>query len=126
MACQAISVAQINHKQVVGISGEKLGIIEDVVMGQRDGAFSHVILRRGGMFGTPLGAHRYAFPFSAVTICADGSCCRIDITEHELEQLPQVDGKDYSGLHDPFKRRAMHDLLGGEFAPESVDLAGQR
>ena len=73
-----------------------------------------------------LGASRYAFPFSAVTVCADGKCCRIDINEDELDHFPCVEGSDYSGLHDPFKRRAMHNLLGGDFAPADLDFVKQR
>ena len=43
MTYQAVTVKQIHQKQVVGLSGEKLGVIEDVVMGQFDGSISHVI-----------------------------------------------------------------------------------
>ena len=124
MTYQAVTVKQLQHKQVFGLSGEKLGVIEDVVMGQHDGAFSHVILRRGGIMG--LGATRYAFPFSAVVVCAERKCCRIDIHGDELDQFPCLDGTDYSGLNDPFKQRVVHGLLGGDFTPSDLDFVKQR
>ena len=124
MTYQTVTVKQIHQKQVVGLSGEKLGVIEDVVMGPHDGAFSHVILRRGGVLG--IGATRYAFPFSAITVCADGKCCRIDISEDELDHFPCFEGSDYSGLHDPFRQRLMPSMMGGDFTPADLDFVKQR
>jgi sporulation protein YlmC with PRC-barrel domain len=124
MAYNSVTVKQIQHKQVVGLSGEKLGVIEDVVMGAHDGTFSHVILRHGGFLG--FGGTRYAFPFSALTICAENRQCRLDINDYELDEFPSLEGSDYSGLHDPFKRRVVHGLLGGDFTPADLDFVKQR
>ncbi|WP_417450730.1 PRC-barrel domain-containing protein [Kordiimonas sp.] len=127
MAYQAVSVTKMSNQQVLGLNGEKLGIIEDIVMDVDGRAFHHVIiLRRGGILGTPLGAQHYAFPLSDVTICADGQCCRLDLTEEQLELLPQIDGKDYSWSAEPLKHHRMRQAAGENFAVTGLDFAKQR
>lgn len=122
MTCDAILVSQINHKRVVGLKGEKLGTIEDVVMGTAHGGFSHVILRSRGLFGSRIGARRYAFPFEAITMSANGRTCRLNIHRHELRHLPALFGNDIGGLNNPFKSRSMSMLLGGDYSADSLDF----
>ena len=124
MTYQTVSALQMNHKPVVDTSGEKLGVIEDVVMAGPGGTFSHVIVRCGGILG--LGAQRYALPFAAITISADGQCCRIDMSEQELSELPHVDGSDYSVLTVPLNRLAMQEWPTPAGAEHSMHAAKQR
>ncbi|WP_417460171.1 PRC-barrel domain-containing protein [Kordiimonas sp.] len=114
MNSQAISATALTGKSVVGTCGEPLGTIEDIIINADAGQVTHVIVRTGGLMGSTLGAHHHALPFSALIPCTDGSRFRLDLSETELERLPEIIDGDYTSLSDPLSQRAVHYLLGME------------
>ncbi|WP_417465063.1 PRC-barrel domain-containing protein [Kordiimonas sp.] len=114
MNSHATSVSALTGKSVVGTCGEALGTIEDLIIDPGAGQVTHVIVRTGGVLGSTLGAHHHAIPFSALVPCSDGLRFRLDLSESELERLPQIIDGDYSSLSDPLSQRAVHYLLGME------------
>ena len=114
MNSQTISTTALTGKTIVGTCGEALGTVEDIIISYGTGQVTHVIVRTGGVLGSPLGAHHHAIPFSALVPCTDGQRFRLDLSESELERLPEIMDGDYTNLSDPLNQRAVHYLLGLE------------
>ncbi|ALM82082.1 PRC-barrel domain-containing protein [Bordetella sp. N] len=79
----------LEGNDVLNLSGEKLGVLQDIMLDVPTGRIAYAVLERGGMMG--IGEKLYAIPWEAMTLDTDRKCFLLDV---DLERLRQARGFD--------------------------------
>ncbi|WP_233237595.1 PRC-barrel domain-containing protein [Bordetella sp. LUAb4] len=86
----AIMAAQtLEGNDVLNLSGEKLGVLQDIMLDVPRGRIAYAVLERGGVLG--IGEKLFAIPWHALTLDTDRKCFLLDI---DLDKLRQARGFD--------------------------------
>jgi len=89
----ALTPQQLKHMEIVDVSGEKIGKVEDVVRSREDG-FIYAVVSSGGLLG--IGAKEVTIPIE--TLEAQGDKLRISATKDEVERWPEYQDDRYAEL----------------------------
>ncbi|AKJ30610.1 PRC-barrel domain-containing protein [Caldimonas brevitalea] len=89
-------VSQIIGTQMHDKMGDKIGEVEDVVLGP-DGALAYVIVSSGGVLGA--GERMRAVPWQNVQVDGEGRL-RVDIAKDRVENAPSFAPNNWPSLHD--------------------------
>jgi len=89
----ALTPLHLKHMEVIGISGEKIGKVEDVVRSREDG-FIYAVVSTGGILG--IGAKEVTVPFKELEMQGDG--LRIGTTKDDLQRWPEYQEDQYAAL----------------------------
>lgn len=90
-----INVAELEGADVMNAAGEEIGEVEAVLLDPATDA-PVVILSVGGVLG--IGDKEIAFPYSDLTITGDEIVLNTDMTEDEIEEMPEYDEAAYEEL----------------------------
>ncbi len=86
----AIMAAQtLQGNDVLNLAGEKLGVLQDIMLDVPNGLIAYAVLERGGMMG--IGEKLFAVPWNALTLDTDRKCFLLDV---DLARLRQARGFD--------------------------------
>jgi sporulation protein YlmC with PRC-barrel domain len=82
------------HMEVVGVSGEKIGMVEDVVRSREDG-FIYVVVSSGGVLG--IDAKEVTVPFKELEV-QNNDQLLIGTTKDDLQHWPEYQEAQYVAL----------------------------
>ncbi|OWT67935.1 MULTISPECIES: PRC-barrel domain-containing protein [unclassified Achromobacter] len=86
----AVMAAQtLEGNDVLNLSGEKLGVLQDIMLDVPSGRIAYAVLERGGVMG--IGDKLFAIPWHALTLDTDRKCFLLEL---DLEKLRQARGFD--------------------------------
>ena len=89
----ALTPLHLKHMEVIGISGEKIGKVEEIVRSREDG-FIYAVVSTGGILG--IGAKEVTVPFKELEM--QGDRLRIGTTKDELQRWPEYQEDQYAAL----------------------------
>lgn len=82
----AIRASRVNGTAVYDASGEKLGTVEDFVVGKRDGQVRYAILGVGGFLG--MGEDHHTLPWNQLSYDTDKGGYVVSATQEQLRGAP--------------------------------------
>lgn len=86
----AVMAAQtLEGNDVLNLAGEKLGVLQDIMLDVPSGRIAYAVLERGGVMG--IGDKLFAVPWHALTLDTDRKCFLLDI---DLDRLRKARGFD--------------------------------
>ena len=91
---QIISANDVAGTAVYGANKEKIGTVDTVMLGKRDGKVHHAILSVGGFFG--MGDKLHSIPWSKLDYDTDLEGYKLNVTEDQLKNSPTFDKSDRS------------------------------
>jgi hypothetical protein len=71
-----------------GADGKKIGSIERVMIGKRDGKVAYAVLSFGGFLG--IGHDHYPVPWQILTYDTDLSGYKTNLTESQVKEAPKI------------------------------------
>lgn len=110
---------------VINPEGRKLGVVDDLVVGE-DGQISYLVVRRGGFLG--FGRKRVAIPWEASHPHVQENVLIVSLTEESLKGAPAFTSWDDFRIGDyPERVRAYFGLTTNppQTAPRPIEGAGQ-
>ncbi len=87
-----ISSDKVEGTAVYGADGNKIGRIESVMIGKRDGKVAYAVLSFGGFLG--MGEDHYPIPWSVLTYDENYGGYRVSLTEDQLKNAPSFRSSD--------------------------------
>lgn len=103
-AYENIRASRVQGTTVYGPAGKRLGVIDDLVIGKRDGEVKYAIMSFGGFLG--LGEEYYPVPWSMLHYDADKGGYVTDLTRDRLTGSPHFAAGQEPDWTDPaFGRR---------------------
>lgn len=86
---QVISATDVTGTAVYGANKEKMGTVDTVMLGKRDGKVHHAILSIGGFLG--MGDKLHSIPWSKLDYDTDLEGYKLNVTEEQLKNAPSFD-----------------------------------
>ena len=101
---------KVEGTNVYGVANAKVGSIERVMLGKRDGKVAYAVLSFGGFLG--IGHDHYPIPWSSLTYDTELGGYKTNITEQQLEGAPKyADERDWDWA-DRERARKVYDYYG--------------
>lgn len=95
---ETMAAATLEGNEVLNLSGEKLGTIQDIMLDVPGGRIAYAVLAHGGVIG--IGDKLFAVPWSALTLDTDRKCFVLDVDKERLRNAPGFDKNDWPGTAD--------------------------
>ena len=89
MTVRSLSASTIAGDKAVGIDGEDLGHIEEIVIDLSDGRVNYAVLASGGFLG--LGEKYFAIPWDMLTVDTDKHEVMVEVSKDILQNAPGFD-----------------------------------
>ncbi|WP_244487622.1 MULTISPECIES: PRC-barrel domain-containing protein [unclassified Aureimonas] len=105
-----IEASRVSGTSVYDIQGEKLGSIEDVVLGKRDGRVKYAILSFGGFLG--IGEEHYPLPWETLKYDERQGGYVVGIPIEQLKGAPNYNRSARPAWDDPDYGRGIDDYYG--------------
>ena len=93
---------KVEGTDVYGADGKKIGSIERVMIGKRDGKVAYAILSFGGFLG--MGHDHYPVPWQILTYDTGLSGYKTNLTESQLKAAPKIPSKGEWDWNEPQSR----------------------
>jgi len=103
---------KVEGTAVYGTDDEKIGSIERIMIGKRDGKVSYAVLSFGGFLG--FGDEHYPLPWDQLTYDTTLGGYRVDLTKDKLEGAPKYSGTDWD-WEDRNRAREINDYYGSSW-----------
>jgi len=100
---------KVEGTNVYGATGEKIGSIERVMIGKRNGHVTYAILRFGGFLG--IGSDYYPIPWASLNYDPSLGGYRTNTTEQKLQGGPKYTGDSWDWA-DRERGRRVYDYYG--------------
>lgn len=97
-----IPVAKVVGTPVFNAGGEKLGMIEEVMLNKRTGMVAYAVMSFGGFLG--IGRRHHPVPWDVLSFSEEVDGYVIDRDRAALESAPTVDEAERDRLADPAYR----------------------
>jgi sporulation protein YlmC with PRC-barrel domain len=107
---EIMAAATLEGNDVLNLSGEKLGVLQDIMIDVPSGRVAYAVLARGGVMG--IGDKLFAIPWSALTLDTDRKCFLLDIDLDRLRNASGFDKDDWPRMADPAWAAAIHEYYG--------------
>jgi len=101
---------KVEGTNVYGATNEKIGSIERVMLGKRDGKVAYAVLSFGGFLG--IGHDHYPIPWSSLTYDTELGGYKTNITERQLEGAPKYADESDWDWTDRERARKVYDYYG--------------
>ncbi len=105
-----IRSSRVRGTAVYNPAGERLGAIDDLVIGKRDGMVKYAIMSFGGFLG--MGEAYYPVPWNMLRYDADRGGYVADLTKEKLTDSPRFDRGNEPNWTDPAFGRRIDDHYG--------------
>lgn len=89
-----IAASTVKGTSVYGASGDKLGSIDDVMLGKRDGTVAYAIMSFGGFLG--IGEKYHPLPWDMLDYDTSLGGYRVSLTEEQLKDAPNYGRDEFS------------------------------
>lgn len=108
-----IEASRVSGTSVYSTDGDKLGAIDDIVLGKRDGQVKYAILASGGFLG--IGEDHYPLPWQVLKYDERQGGYVIGVTIDQLQGGPKYSRETAPGWADPTFGRGIDDYYGTAF-----------
>lgn len=105
-----IEASRVAGTSVYSTDGDKLGTVDDIVLGKRDGQVKYAILASGGFLG--IGEDYYPLPWQVLKYDERQGGYVIGITIDQLQNGPKFAGEARPSWSDPAYGRGIDDYYG--------------
>src|SRR5262245_10339109 len=95
---KTLSASSLTGDQVVDVTGNKIGKIEDLMVDIIDGRVAYAVLSFGGFLG--IGDKLFAIPWSRLTVDEAEKRFVINVTKETLENAPGFDKDHWPDMDD--------------------------
>jgi hypothetical protein len=104
-----IASDKVEGTRVYGADGKRIGSVQRIVIGKRDGRVAYAVLSFGGVLG--IGDDYYPLPWEKLRYDEQLDGYRIDLTKEQIENAPRfADADDDTWYGD--KDRKVYDYYG--------------
>lgn len=107
---ELIGSDKVEGTAVYGSTGQKMGSIERVMLGKRNGKVSYAVLSFGGFLG--IGDDHYPLPWEALTYNTDLGGYQVAVTEDQLKGAPRYGADNEWDWGDSVRARKVNDYYG--------------
>lgn len=107
---EIMAAATLEGNDVLNLSGEKLGTLQDIMIDVPSGRIAYAVLVRGGVMG--IGDKLFAIPWSALTLDTDRKCFLVDIDLERLRNAAGFDKDNWPRMADPSWAADIHEYYG--------------
>ncbi len=107
-----ISAENVQGTAVYDIAGERLGVMETVMLDKRSGRIAYAVLRFGGFLS--LCNVYYPIPWQTLRYDSDRRGYVVDLDRQVLGDAPLYDAEDTVALEDEAFGRRIHDYYGAQ------------
>ncbi len=107
---QIISADKVAGTAVYGANKEKMGTVDTIMLGKRDGKVHHAILSIGGFFG--MGDKLHSIPWEKLDYDTDLEGYKLNVNEDQLKNSPSFDKADRAKASDRDFQRKSYDHYG--------------
>ena len=104
---------KVEGTSVYGTNDEKIGSIERLMIGKRDGKVAYAVLSFGGFLG--MGDEHYPIPWSQLSYDTSLGGYRTNISKQQLESAPKYSGESWDWENRDMGRR-VYDYYGAPWA----------
>lgn len=104
---------KVDGTNVYGADRKKIGSIERVMLGKRDGKVAYAVLSFGGFLG--MGDDHYPLPWNQLTYDTELGGYLVNLTKDQLEGAPKYAGSDWN-WEDRDRARTVNDYYGAPWA----------
>ena len=105
-----LSSSTIAGDDVKNTTGEKLGTIKDLMIDSDSGRIAYAVLDFGGFLG--IGNKLFAVPWSALTVCPEDKCLKMNVSKQTLENAEGFDQDNWPDFADPQWGARVHHHYG--------------
>lgn len=107
---EIMAAATLEGNDVLNLSGEKLGTLQDIMIDVPTGRIAYAVLVRGGVMG--IGDKLFAIPWGALTLDTDRKCFLVDIDLERLRNAAGFDKDNWPRMADPSWAADIHEYYG--------------
>jgi len=100
---------QVEGTAVYGLDSNKIGSIERIMVGKRDGRVSYAVLSFGGFLG--MGDEHYPLPWNQLNYDTNLGGYKVNLTEDQLKGAPKYNGDSWD-WEDRSRARKVSDYYG--------------
>jgi hypothetical protein len=100
---------KVEGTAVYGSDGNKIGSIERIMVGKRDGRVSYAVLSFGGFLG--MGDEHYPLPWNQLNYDTNLGGYKVNLTEDQLKGAPKYSGDSWD-WEDRSRARKVSDYYG--------------
>jgi sporulation protein YlmC with PRC-barrel domain len=111
-AGRLISAANVHGTDVYNIAGEKLGIVDTVMIDKQTGRIAYAVLSFGGFLG--IGDKHHPMPWQTLRYDTGRQGYVVDLDHSMREGAPVYGAEDRTTLDDEAFGRRVHDYYGVE------------
>jgi sporulation protein YlmC with PRC-barrel domain len=105
-----MTAATLTGDEVVNRRGEKLGVIEDIMLDVPNGRIAYAVLSSGGFLG--VGDRLFAVPWQMLQLDTDEKNMILDVDKERIERAPGFDKDRWPSMADPTWGTELHDYYG--------------
>jgi len=102
-----ISSDMVDGTSVYGRDGDKIGSVQHMLIGKRDGQVTDVVISVGGFLG--IGSELHSLPWSKLSYDTDLGGYRVDVTEEQLKSAPTFKENDRDRVYDRDYQTQVYD-----------------
>lgn len=106
-----IEASRVEGTEVFNSAGERLGYVEDVVIGKRDGQVKYAVMAFGGFLG--IGESHHPLPWDVLDYEETHGGYVVDMTREQLEGAPRYMGEDRPDWNDKAYSKGVDDYYRG-------------
>ncbi len=103
---------KVEGTAVYGADNDKIGSIERIMIGKRDGQVGYAVLSFGGFLG--IGDEHYPLPWDQLTYDTELGGYRVNLTKERLEGAPRYSGSDWD-WENRDRAREINDYYGSSW-----------
>lgn len=107
---EIMAAGTLEGNDVLNLSGEKLGVLQNIMIDVPAGRIAYAVLARRGVMG--IGDKLFAIPWGALTLDTDRKCFLLDIDLERLRNAEGFDKDNWPRMADPAWAAAIHEYYG--------------
>ncbi|ARP82459.1 photosystem reaction center subunit H [Bordetella genomosp. 8] len=107
---EIMAASTLEGNDVLNLSGEKLGTLQDIMIDVPTGRIAYAVLVRGGVMG--IGDKLFAIPWGALALDTDRKCFLLDIDLERLRNAAGFDKDNWPRMADPSWAAGIHEYYG--------------
>lgn len=119
-----VRTADVIGKKIVGVDGENLGKVEEIVIDKFTGEVRYAVLAHGGFMG--LGSDFYGIPWAMLKYCVDSDGFEVNFGEEDIKKAPGFNKDHWPDFADEAWIRSADDFYNHLINTKSPMVKEQR
>lgn len=106
-ASDVIASDRVEGTAVYGADNDKMGSVDKLLIGKRNGQVTDAVLSIGGFLG--IGNEKHSIPWSKLSYDTDLGGYKLDVSEDEIKGAPRFDQTDADRVYDRDYQTRVYD-----------------